>query len=134
MKKLHLNKAQARLLEDFLHQSRVVSYAPSEAAITMRLRELKLFGLHDEPEFEGISSPVRQYVLNSLLADAGYYDPLPAAFMTMHPGLLAQAELLEQRYRVRPMTPQEVAELDKDQEDAPSHRHKTKQSTRKGVS
>lgn len=114
MNRRHLTRSQAGLLRTFLEQITPVRYTPSEQQLAQRLHELEELGLHDEPEFEGISSPVRQYALNSLLADAGYFDPPPAPFITFHPGLLHQAKPLARRYGLQPMTPEGSMMLDKE--------------------
>jgi hypothetical protein len=110
MKDFHLDRSQRKMLEDFLDHTEVVSYTPPDEQIATRLRDLKALGLLDQPEFRGLSSPVRQYALNSLIAQAGHLGPPPIIFITEHAGLLRQSRLLEIRYGLRPMSPQAVVE------------------------
>src|SRR3954447_18389098 len=98
MKDFRLNREQRKLLEDFLDRTEVVSYTPPDEQIELRVKDLKALGLLDKPEFRGLSSPVRQYALNSLIAQAGHLGPPPIIFITEHAGLLRQARLLEIRY------------------------------------
>jgi len=108
MKRIRLDREQAKLLESFLKRTTVVAWTPTEEQINARLQELLAFGLRDEPEFVGFSSSVRQYAINSLTAEAGHFGPLPLPFVTEHADLQRQSVVLEVRYGLRPVSPEEM--------------------------
>ncbi len=112
MSKLKLNKEQAAVLEQFVKNVEISPYSPSPAAIQQRVHELESLGLEDLPEFPGISSPVRQYAINTLVStmarDAGRSDLAPRELLTKHPGLLERADELEERYGLRPISMDEL--------------------------
>ena len=82
--------------------------SPDETAIAARVQELTAMGLRDEPTYEGLSSSVRQYAINSLGTDDGEEIPF---MITTHEGLLALASRLQERYGMRPVTIAEAVEL-----------------------
>jgi hypothetical protein len=112
-----LTEEQQKELLDFLMSAHCLP-SPPLAAIEARMRELEAMGLEDIPEYEGISSSVRQYAINSLamkMAKAAgdekvMEDDDTPVMITFDEQLLSHAEELTARYGLKPMHPEQLPE------------------------
>jgi hypothetical protein len=112
-----LTEEQQKELLDFLTSAHCLP-SPSLQEINARMRELEAMGLEDIPEYEGISSSVRQYAINSLameMAKASGDEVVTAdedmpVMITFDEQLLSHAEELAARYRLKPMHPDQLPE------------------------
>ncbi|MFQ5741534.1 MAG: hypothetical protein ACE5JX_21260 [Acidobacteriota bacterium] len=105
-------KQQEELLE-FLQSAHGLP-SPSAESIAARMQELEEMGLEDLPEYEGISSSVRQYAINSLAMGmakaagdelATGDDREVPVMVTFDKQLLAKADQLAARFGLKPMHP-----------------------------
>jgi hypothetical protein len=113
-----LTGQQQKELLDFLMSAHCLP-SPSPLSIEARMRELEEMGLEDIPEYEGISSSVRQYAINSLAMEmakaagdevaAGDDEEMPV-MITFDEQLLSHAEELAARYGLKPMHPDQLPE------------------------
>lgn len=112
-----LTAEQEKELLDFLSSARCLP-SPSPVEIEARMRELEAMGLEDIPEYEGISSSVRQYAINSLAMEmaraagdetVAQDDDLPV-MITFDEQLLSQAEELAARFGLKPIHPDQLPE------------------------
>ena len=83
-------------------KSEVLSYTPTVHEINVRLRELESMDLFNRQEWEGISSPVRQFAITTICHEKGTPEEQKDTikFVTMHEGLLARKLSLAERYGV----------------------------------
>jgi hypothetical protein len=108
----HLTEGQQKKLLDFLSSAHCLP-SPSPAMIEARMRELEAMGLEDIPEYEGISSSVRQYAINTLAIEMARAagdekvtedEDIPV-MITFDKQLLRHAEELTARFGLKPMHP-----------------------------
>lgn len=97
MKLKRAKPSALRKVRDLLRNATLLP-TPEPEAVDRILTALADMGIHDEPEWEGISSSVKQYALSAASAD----DP-ELKFATVHPGLLAHADALKTRFGLRPI-------------------------------
>jgi hypothetical protein len=112
-----LTAEQEKELLDFLKSAHCLP-SPSPVKIEARMRELEAMGLEDIPEYEGISSSVRQYAINSLAMEMAKaagdetvaQDEDMPVMITFDEQLLAQAEELAARFGLKPTHPDQLPE------------------------
>jgi hypothetical protein len=111
-----LTEEQQEELSRLLQSVRALP-SPSVESIEARMRDLEEMGLEDIPEYEGISSSVRQYAINSLAVEiakaagdeiaASNEEEIPV-MVTFDEQLLAHSDELAERFGLRPMHPDQL--------------------------
>lgn len=81
-----------------------------------RMRELRDMGFEDIPWTPGVRSSMRVYAEGTLIfddarAEGKIKDNEPEVFVTRDKALLERADELEKRFRLRPITPDEMADI-----------------------
>jgi hypothetical protein len=78
---------------------------PDERLVGLRMAELRVVGLEDLPQYEGISSSVRQYAWATLAIERDRNEEKKICFATCDEPLLSRSEQLAERYGVTPIHP-----------------------------
>ena len=115
MVKRHVPDDVRRLVKELLDKTEPAKYEPTAEQIAVRVQELEAMGLKNESELIGISSPMRQYAINSLCNELAqqHAEPGADAFVTMDPDLLRLADRLAERYGLRVISIEEfVRQMD----------------------
>lgn len=98
----------AQAAAEFLAKGATMVPDPTSEDVAVIMAQLHLMGLIDDPEWEGISSSVKQYALAAAMAAR---DHMGSAFVTADKELLRRADDLERRFTVRPMSVQSVIDI-----------------------
>lgn len=106
----HLPEPSAEAIEALELLVRVARIMPPHTEATFRkvLEQLALLGLKDEPTVRGMSSSVTQYAYAVASLTDHPEQEGPNVFATRHPGLLAAADVLEHRFKLRPTNAREL--------------------------
>jgi hypothetical protein len=101
--------------KEMKHNTEIKSLKDS-SKIQNRMRELREMGFEDVPYEPGIRSSMRIYAESTLLLEESGDADEESAFATLDKHLLSRAEELGKRFKLRPVSPQEMFHLKAEKE------------------